>query len=167
MKMVMLVFSGSRPDELGRGRVHKGETGQDCHLCGEQSAQVTTCLKRRLHIVFETYYFSHNIYVYKFILCELLNLVNVLGQMWLMDVFFNGQFTTYGLEVRQSWRCFSNHLKYFNDFKLPLKVVRLAGQNIEERADPMARVFPKMTKCTFHKWGQILIKILGPTIYLV
>ena len=62
---------------------------------------MTTSSKKRLQIVFETYYFSHNIYVYKFILCELLNLVNVLGQMWLMDVFFNGQFTTYGLEVRQ------------------------------------------------------------------
>ena len=158
MKMVMFVFSGSRPDELGRGRVHQGETGQDCHLCGEQSAQVTTFLKRRLHIIFETYYFSHNIYVYKFILCELLNLVNVLGQMWLMDVFFNGQFTTYGLEVRQSWRYFLNLLKHWNYSKLPLKVVRLAGQNIEERADPMARVFPKMTKCTFHKWGQIFFK---------
>ena len=153
MKMVMFVFSGSRPDELGRGRVHQGETGQDCHLCGEQSAQVTTFLKRRLHIIFETYYFSHNIYVYKFILCELLNLVNVLGQMWLMDVFFNGQFTTYGLEVRQSWRYFLNLLKHWNYSKLPLKVVRLAGQNIEERADPMARVFPKMTKCTFRKCG--------------
>ena len=45
---------------------------------------------------------SHNIYVYKFILCELLNLVNVFGQMWLMDVFFGGQFTLYGLEVKQS-----------------------------------------------------------------
>ena len=44
------------------------------------------------------------------------------------------------------------------DLKLPLKVVRLAGQNIEERADPMARVFPKMTKCTFHKWGQIVLQ---------
>ena len=119
-----------------------------------------TSLKRRLslHIVFETFYFSHNIYVYKFILCELLNLVNVLGQMWLMDVFFNGQFTTYGLEVRQSRRCFLNRLKHWNYLKLPLKVVRLAGQNIEERADPMARVFPKMTKCTFHKWGQIFIQ---------
>ena len=31
------------------------------------------------------------------------------------------------------------------------EVVRLTGQNIEERVDPMARVFPKMTKCTFHK----------------
>ena len=87
-----------------------------------------------------------------------MNLVNVLGQMWLMDAFFNGQFTTYGLEVRWSRRCFSNRLKYFNNSKLPLKVVRLAGQNIEERADPMARVFPKMTKCTFHKWGQIFMK---------
>ena len=47
---------------------------------------------------------------------------------------------------------------YFNNSRLPLKVVRLAGQNIEERADPMARVFPKMTKCTFHKWGQIFMK---------
>ena len=43
--------------------------------------------------------YSHNLYVYKFILCELLNLVNVFGQMWLMDVFFGGQFTLYGLEV--------------------------------------------------------------------
>ena len=158
MKMVMLVLSGSRPDEPRRGGRHQGETGQDCHLCGEQSAQVTTSSKKRLHIVFSTYYFSHNIYVYKFILCELLNLVNVLGQMWLMDAFFNGQFTTYGLEVRRSWRCFSNRLKYFNNSRLPLKVVRLAGQNIEERADPMARVFPKMTKCTFHKWGQIVMQ---------
>ena len=126
-------------------------------------------MKRRLplHIVFETYYFSHNIYVYKFILCELLNLVNVLGQMWLMDVFFNGQFTTYGLEVRQS--CLKMFLKSLeilvNNSKLPLKVVRLAGQNIEERADPMARVFPKMTKCTFHKWGQYSSSTIpGPTI---
>ena len=30
-------------------------------------------------------------------------------------------------------------------------MVRLTGQNIEERVDPMSRVFPKMTKCTFHK----------------
>ena len=56
-----------------------------------------------LNVVFEKFdivlVFSHNIYVYKFILCELLNLVNVFGQMWLMDVFFGGQFTLYGLEV--------------------------------------------------------------------
>ena len=57
-----------------------------------------------MNIVFDFLMFclfcSHNIYVYKFILCELLNLVNVFGQMWLMDVFFGGQFTLYGLEVK-------------------------------------------------------------------
>ena len=55
----------------------------------------------KLNLIFQkcTIVFSHNIYVYKFILCELLNLVNVFGQMWLMDVFFGGQFTLYGLEV--------------------------------------------------------------------
>ena len=41
-----------------------------------------------------------------------------------------GEFTTYGTDVlaMTEWRP-------------------------EEREDPMARVFPKMTKCTFHKFG--------------
>ena len=42
---------------------------------------------------------THNFYVYKFIFCEFLNLVNIIGQMYLMDDFFGGQFTTYGAEV--------------------------------------------------------------------
>ena len=124
MKMVMLVLSGSRPDEPRRGGRHQGETGQDCHLCGEQSAQVTTSSKKRLHIVFSTYYFSHNIYVYKFILCEFLNLVNIVGQMYLMDVFFNGHFTSYGSDI-----------------------LTISNMDAEKRVDPMAKVFPKMAKC--------------------
>ena len=54
-----------------------------------------------LTVVFDllTICFRHNVYVTKFILCEVLNLVNVFGQMWLMDIFFGGQFTLYGLEV--------------------------------------------------------------------
>ena len=53
-----------------------------------------------------------------------------------------------------------------NNSKPPLEVVRLAGQNIEERADPMARVFPKMTMCTFHKWGQIVIQAKSSAHYI-
>ena len=68
--------------------------------------------------------------------------MNVFGQMWLMDVFFGGQFTIYGLEVGVM-----TMLLFIDSFQ----VVRLTGQNIEERVDPMSRVFPKMTKCTFHK----------------
>jgi hypothetical protein len=73
---------------------------------------------------------THNLYVFKFIFCEFLNLVNIIGQMYLMDVFFGGQFTTYGAEV-----------------------VSMTGQDMETRVDPMAKVFPKMAKCTFHKYG--------------
>ena len=71
---------------------------------------------------------KHNFYVYKFIFCEFLNLVNIIGQMYLMDTFFGGQFSTYGSEV-------------------------LSVMVMENRVDPMAKVFPKMSKCTFHKYG--------------
>jgi len=73
---------------------------------------------------------THNLYVYKFIFCEFLNLVNIIGQMYLMDAFFGGQFTTYGSEV-----------------------LSITGMDMEKRVDPMAKVFPKMSKCTFHKYG--------------
>jgi len=73
---------------------------------------------------------THNLYVYKFIFCEFLNLVNIIGQMYLMDGFFGGQFSTYGADV-----------------------IRVTGEDMETRVDPMAKVFPKMSKCTFHKYG--------------
>lgn len=73
---------------------------------------------------------THNLYVYKFIFCEFLNLVNIIGQMYLMDAFFGGQFTTYGSEV-----------------------LSVTGMDMEKRVDPMSKVFPKMSKCTFHKYG--------------
>jgi len=73
---------------------------------------------------------SHNSYVYKFLFCEVLNLVNILFQIYLMDFFFGGQFSKYGAQV--------------------LSVSETA---FESRDDPMNRVFPKVTKCTFHKYG--------------
>merc|ERR1711970_1407931 len=52
------------------------------------------------------------------------------GQMYLMDAFFGGQFTTYGSEV-----------------------LSVTNRDMEKRVDPMAKVFPKVTKCTFHRYG--------------
>ncbi len=51
-------------------------------------------------------------------------------QIYLMDVFFGGQFTKYGAQV-----------------------VSITEESLETRDDPMNRVFPKVTKCTFHKYG--------------
>jgi hypothetical protein len=74
---------------------------------------------------------THNLYVFKFVFCEVLNLVNIIGQMYLMNSFLGGEFITYGAEV-----------------------VSLTTQNMETRVDPMAKVFPKMAKCTFHTYGR-------------
>merc|ERR1711936_31859 len=66
----------------------------------------------------------------KFFFCEVLNFINVLGQIYFMDFFLGGEFTSYGLDV-----------------------VRMTELEPEQREDPISRVFPKMTKCTFHKFG--------------
>ncbi len=72
----------------------------------------------------------HNSYFFYFVICEIMNFINVIIQMYLIDAFLGGAFSTYGLDV----------LKY-------------TEMDQEERVDPMVAVFPRMTKCTFHKYG--------------
>jgi hypothetical protein len=52
------------------------------------------------------------------------------GNIFFVDVFLGGAFLKYGTEV-----------------------VRYSGMNQENRTDPMIAVFPRVTKCTFHKFG--------------
>lgn len=52
------------------------------------------------------------------------------GQMFLMNKFFNGAFFTFGLEV-----------------------IAFSQRDQEDRIDPMIYIFPRMTKCTFNKFG--------------
>ena len=56
--------------------------------------------------------------------------MNVVGQIYFIDFFLGGEFTTYGLDV-----------------------VSMTEMKNNERDDPMARLFPKITKCTFNKFG--------------
>ncbi|XP_055613319.1 innexin shaking-B isoform X4 [Uranotaenia lowii] len=72
----------------------------------------------------------HNWWAYRYYICELLSLINVIGQMFLMNRFFDGEFMTFGLDV-------ITHME--------------ADQ--EDRMDPMIYIFPRMTKCTFYKYG--------------
>jgi hypothetical protein len=74
--------------------------------------------------------FRRGSYFCKFILCECLNFINVLGQIYFTDRFLGYQFTTYGLDV-----------------------LNKSEENFTERDDAMNRVFPKIAKCTFHKYG--------------
>lgn len=72
----------------------------------------------------------NNFYFCWFVLCETLCFINVVSQMLFMNYFLDGEFFTYGTDV--------------------LKMTELEP---EMRHDPMSVVFPKITKCTFHKYG--------------
>jgi len=69
-------------------------------------------------------------YAARFFFLEILNLVNVIGQIFFVDFFLGGEFTTYGSDV-----------------------ISMSELPSDSREDPMSRIFPKVTKCTFHKYG--------------
>jgi len=73
---------------------------------------------------------THYFYALRFFALEVYNFANVICQMYFIDFFLGGEFQTYGMDV----------LNY-------------TGLEQEDRPDPMAKVFPKVTKCTFHKYG--------------
>jgi len=72
----------------------------------------------------------HNSYAFKYFVCDVLNFVNVIGQMYFVNTFLGGVFMTYGT-----------------------KVLEFINMEDDERSDPMMEVFPRVTKCTFHKYG--------------
>lgn len=84
---------------------------------------------RLVQYMFDTLH-MHNVYAFGYFFCEALNFVNVLGNIFFLDTFLGNAFLTYGSDV-----------------------VRFSGRNQENRTDPMIAVFPRVTKCTFHKYG--------------
>ncbi|KAI1289286.1 Innexin inx2 [Halotydeus destructor] len=72
----------------------------------------------------------HNFSFYVYCLCEVLNFLNVLLQMYVVDRFLGREFSTYGWKVLQ-----------FSEWEYSV------------RNDPMIRIFPRLTKCTFHRYG--------------
>ena len=68
-------------------------------------------------------------WTFVYVACEFLNLLFVLLNVYVTDLFL-GAFSTYGL-----------------------KVLAYMDQDSELRTDPLATVFPKMTKCIFHLFG--------------
>jgi len=89
------------------------------------------CSRKRLILdYFVSNIKNHNFYAFRFFFCEILNFINVVGQIFFMDMFLGYEFTTYGSEV-----------------------LAFTERDPLNRVDPMAKVFPKVTKCTFNKYG--------------
>jgi len=72
----------------------------------------------------------HDGWAARILLAHSLYLINVVGQVFFTDCFLGYEFSTYGV--------------YAASF---------LEQESQDRTDPMARVFPRVTKCTFHKYG--------------
>jgi len=79
---------------------------------------------------FITYLHSQNLYAIRFFICELLNFVNVIAQLFFMDYFLEGEFWKYGIDVFE-----------------------ITEINPELRTDRLSQIFPKVTKCTFYIYG--------------
>ncbi|KAH9510824.1 innexin inx2 [Dermatophagoides farinae] len=72
----------------------------------------------------------HNTLFLVHTITEVLNMFNVIIQMMVMDRFLGGEFSSYGWEV-----------------------LNFTEWDWSVRFDPMIKVFPRLTKCTFHRYG--------------
>lgn len=109
------------------GRIKMLVLDLNCPVINEDCKQER---KKLLIDYFTTNLHTQNFYAIRFFICEVLNFINVVLQIYFMDYFLDGEFSTYGSDV-----------------------LSFTNMDQEARADPMARVFPKVTKCTFRKYG--------------
>lgn len=119
--------------QLEGGRLKNVICGLENKLSDDESkekkvSQLVTYMKQRFYSSKKTR--EHEIWAAKFFFCELLNFVNIMAQIFITDSFLGGEFMQYGTEV----------------FNFPY-------MEPEDRVDPMSRVFPRMTKCIFYKYG--------------
>ncbi|XP_063243975.1 innexin inx3-like [Bacillus rossius redtenbacheri] len=94
-------------------------------------AQERHQLLRRLAGYFEARRGSHRYWAAGYLACDLLQLLNVAANLLLTDVLLGGTFAGYGLQV--------------------VKFLQLHPE--DGRYDAIDAVFPKVTKCTFYKYG--------------
>ena len=133
------------------------EAGKVALLVQEMNVPIVEADTKRDRIGILVDYFSlrhnHTFYALKFFFCEFLNFINVAGQIWFMDFFLGGKCSFPTMENGAPDEFFY-HLIFLGEFtQYGTDVLKMTELAPEERVDPMARVFPKMTKCTFHKFG--------------
>lgn len=73
---------------------------------------------------------KHSMYALQYFFCEVLNFVNIVGQIFFLNTFLHGEFLTYG----------SRALAYLRS-------------DVWDDVNPMIKAFPRLTKCTFHRYG--------------
>lgn len=126
---------------------------------GLRSVEERAAKKRVLVDYLLVHFKQHNMYAVRYFFCELLCLVNIIGQLYLMNTFTGGEFFSYGLRGKSTIVGPSMRpRKQFTELGCCCccccrAVLAFANADQEERYDPMVYVFPRVTKCTFHKFG--------------
>jgi len=108
-----------------------GAKMRDRHLFKDDEREGLDKAVRIAADTFKSYMYFNYFYTGAYVLCEVLNFVIVVTNIFLTDAFLGNEFSQYGLEV----------LSFIN------------SDDPETRIDPMNRVFPKVTKCDFRKIG--------------
>uniref|UniRef100_A0A2A4K4P2 Innexin n=1 Tax=Heliothis virescens TaxID=7102 RepID=A0A2A4K4P2_HELVI len=80
---------------------------------------------------------THNMYALRYAFCEILNLLNVVGQIFLLDIFLGGAFRNYGAAVAA----------FSHTPRVPADMTDFVAAN------PMDQFFPKLTKCWLRSYG--------------
>jgi len=73
---------------------------------------------------------KNNLYAGKYVLMEFANLINIIFQIYMMNVFLGGEFVLYG--IKMFWNISGDYMK---------------------RTDIFTTIFPRVTKCTFHDYA--------------
>lgn len=99
------------------GKIQALVMDMDVGLCDE----VTKRAKKKLLVDYlYTSRGHHDWWAGRYFLCEAMALINVIGQIFMLDDFFDGEFLTYGLQV-----------------------IEFHQMDQEDRVDPMIRIFPR------------------------
>ncbi|GFX84703.1 innexin inx1 [Trichonephila clavipes] len=83
---------------------------------------------------------SHDAYAAKYYLCELLSLLNIIAQFFLLDIFFSGKYIDFGVRIIEFYTSESYHRQNKNG-------------TYYIRGNPMIIMFPRVSKCIYRAFG--------------
>ena len=120
---------------------------------------------------FNTTLNTHNCWAIRMLLCELLFFVNVVFNIFLIDTFLGGEFSTFGLEVvnfvaQDPQYRMDPMSRYTKVVKLTLVFLIPNPHNVQcSSIILVSRVFPRMTKCIYEKFGQSGTIEVSPKVF--
>ncbi len=122
-RMIWLMMEGGLMKFLAKGRTDR--------IVEDPEEKMTKLIKTFKHNLQNKY----NRYAFGFFGCEFLNVLVVIGQFFVTNVFLRGQFLTYGVDVIRFYR------------------VPAEEAVMSDIVNPMCEVFPRVASCTYWKYG--------------